>query len=213
MELGALPADPRLATKAPRGATGRTWWHPERSSGEAGQFKLIGTRPAAAEADRSPRSSMSARVNMSITRSEYFISDLPWHINNGHRGKSEMCRFCCKSRFAQGVKNSAGRRRGFRVKVRGTSSPYVKLRRNLGKATAATRIGGCFSPPVFAKNWSSHTRKSGHQDGRLGFRPRIRSAARSAIMITAALMLPPTRSGITAASTTRSPAVPCTRRA
>jgi len=64
-------------------------------------------------------------------------------------------RLCCKSRFAQGVKNSAGRRRGFRVKMRGTSSPYVKPRGDLGKATAATRIGGCFSPPVFAKNWSS----------------------------------------------------------
>src|SRR5215471_15176483 len=68
---------------------------------------------------------------------------------------SPIGRFCCKFRFAQSVKNSAGRRRGFRVKMRGTSSPYVKLRGDLGKATAATRIGGCLSPPVFAKNWSS----------------------------------------------------------
>ena len=34
-------------------------------------------------------------------------------------------RFCCKSRFAQGLKNSEGHRRGFRVKMRGASSPHV----------------------------------------------------------------------------------------
>src|SRR3984893_3560011 len=42
--------------------------------------------------------------------------------------------------------------------------------------------------------------------------PRIKSLAFSAIMITAALMLPPTRSGKTEASITRRPCVPCTRR-
>ena len=40
--------------------------------------------------------------------------------------------------------------------------------------------------------------------------PRITSAAFSAIMITGALMLTPTRSGITEASTTRSPSIPKT---
>ena len=44
-----------------------------------------------------------------------------------------------------------------------------------------------------------------------GARPRMRSAAFSAIMITAALILPPTRSGITDASTTRSASTPRTR--
>ena len=44
--------------------------------------------------------------------------------------------------------------------------------------------------------------------GANGGRPRIISAAFSAIMMTGALMLPPTRSGITEASTTRRPSTP-----
>ena len=35
-------------------------------------------------------------------------------------------RYCCKSRFALGVGNSAGCRCDFRVKMRGASSPHVK---------------------------------------------------------------------------------------
>jgi hypothetical protein len=31
--------------------------------------------------------------------------------------ESVRCRYCCKSRFAEGVKNSEGRRRGFRVEI------------------------------------------------------------------------------------------------
>ena len=39
--------------------------------------------------------------------------------------------YCCKSRFAQGVGNSAGCRRDFRVKMRGTSSPSRETHRRL----------------------------------------------------------------------------------
>ena len=63
-------------------------------------------------------------------------------------------RFCCKSRFQQGLENSKGRRRGFRVKMRGTSSPRVKLTGDFGRANEATRIGDYFLRRVFAKNWS-----------------------------------------------------------
>jgi len=41
--------------------------------------------------------------------------------------------------------------------------------------------------------------------------PRIQSAARSAIMMVGALVLPPISVGITEASTTRRPSMPCTR--
>ena len=46
---------------------------------------------------------------------------------------------------------------------------------------------------------------------RAGSRPLMRSAARSAIMIVGALVLPRTRVGITEASTTRSDSIPITR--
>ena len=32
-------------------------------------------------------------------------------------GKSEKCRYCCKSRFAEGIKISEGRWLGFRVEM------------------------------------------------------------------------------------------------
>jgi hypothetical protein len=73
----------------------------------------------------------------------------------GHRAMSDLCplsaRYCCKSRFALGFKNSAGRRRGFRVKMWGTSSPHVKLTGDFGNASEAIRIGDCFLFHVFAK--------------------------------------------------------------
>src|SRR5215467_14394346 len=61
-------------------------------------------------------------------------------------------RFCCKSRSALVKKNSAGCRRGFRVKMWGTSSPYAKLTGDFRNATEAIRIGDCVSSQVFAKN-------------------------------------------------------------
>jgi hypothetical protein len=61
-------------------------------------------------------------------------------------------RLCCKSRFALMIKNSEGYRRGFRVKMWGTSSPHVKLTGDFGNAIEVIRIGGCFPFRVFAKN-------------------------------------------------------------
>ena len=57
---------------------------------------------------------------------------------------SAVGRYCCKSRFAEGVKNSEGRRRGFRVKICGTSSPHAKLIGDFGSATEVIRIVDCF---------------------------------------------------------------------
>jgi hypothetical protein len=61
---------------------------------------------------------------------------------------------CCKSRFAPMVKNSAGYRRGFRVKMWGVSSPHVKLAGDLANVSDAIRIGDCFPFRNFAKNQS-----------------------------------------------------------
>src|SRR5215510_7558722 len=61
-------------------------------------------------------------------------------------------RFCCKSRFALVTENSAGRGRGFRVKMRGTSSPRDKLTGDFGNAIEVIRIGDYFPFRLFAKN-------------------------------------------------------------
>src|SRR3974377_2239076 len=53
-----------------------------------------------------------------------------------------MGRFCCKSLFAPLIKNSLGRRRDFRVKMWGTSSPDRKLTGDLGNAIETTEIDG-----------------------------------------------------------------------
>ena len=54
-------------------------------------------------------------------------------------------RFCCKSLFALVAKNSLGRRRDFRVKMWGTSSPDDKLTGGLANVTEAISIDGCGS--------------------------------------------------------------------
>jgi hypothetical protein len=59
---------------------------------------------------------------------------------SGHRGRSEKCRYCCKSRFALVIKNSAGRRFGFRVRMRGASSLHAKRIGDFGNATEGIRI-------------------------------------------------------------------------
>jgi len=69
----------------------------------------------------------------------------PWFI-------AAVCRFCCKSLFAQVTKNSPGRRRDVRVKMWGTSSPDHKLTGDLGNGTEATKIGGCGSDCLIAGN-------------------------------------------------------------
>src|SRR6516225_149778 len=53
-----------------------------------------------------------------------------------------MCRYCCKSLFAQAIKNFSGFRRDFRIKMWGTSSPDDKLADDLGNAIEGTRISG-----------------------------------------------------------------------
>jgi len=69
-----------------------------------------------------------------------------------HHWMSQMCRYCCKSRFAQAMKNSAARTFGFRVRMRGTSSPHIKRTGDFGNATEGIRIGDQFPSCVFAKN-------------------------------------------------------------
>ena len=63
-------------------------------------------------------------------------------------------RFCCKSRFALVVGNSAGRRCAFRVRMWGASSPHVKLTGDFANVSDAIRIGDCFPFRNFAKNQS-----------------------------------------------------------
>src|SRR5262245_12537760 len=65
---------------------------------------------------------------------------------------SQKGRFCCKSRFALVTENSAGRGRGFRVKMCGTSSPRDKLTGDFGNAIEVIRIGDYFPFRLFAKN-------------------------------------------------------------
>src|SRR5215469_10516436 len=79
----------------------------------------------------------------------------------------------CKSRFALVFKNSAGRRCGFRVKMRGTSSLHGKLTGDFGNASEAGRISDCLPSHAFAKkqalcnlrllqqNWSKAERLTG----------------------------------------------------
>src|SRR6476646_3674019 len=61
-------------------------------------------------------------------------------------------RYFCKSRFAQVIKNSAGCRRVFGVKMWGDMSPRVKLTGYFGNAIEGIRISNRLPPLVFAKN-------------------------------------------------------------
>src|SRR6202048_3430214 len=64
-------------------------------------------------------------------------------------------RFCCKSLFALAIKNSFGRRRDFRVKMWGTSSPEDKLAGDLGNVIEATSIRGRRSDFFYSRKISA----------------------------------------------------------
>src|SRR6478735_1289983 len=77
--------------------------------------------------------------------------------------KSEKCRYCCKSRFAQAIKNSAGCRRVFGVKMWGDRPSRVKLTGDFGNAIEGIRISNHLPLLVFAKNsWRCNFRLLQH---------------------------------------------------
>src|SRR5262245_45348792 len=81
--------------------------------------------------------SRAAKLTLSITRRVY-----PRKPTSAKRTCTSVpCRFCCKSLFVLVTQNSPGRRREFRVKMWGTSSPNDKLVSDLGNPTEATRVG------------------------------------------------------------------------
>jgi hypothetical protein len=75
-------------------------------------------------------------------------------ISRQRSKRSLLGGFCCKSRFALVVGNSAGRRCAFRVRMWGASSPHVKLTGDFANVSDAIRIGDCFPFRNFAKNSS-----------------------------------------------------------
>src|SRR5580692_4666554 len=64
---------------------------------------------------------------------------------------SALGRFCCKTLFAPVIKNFPGRRRDFRVKMWGASSPDDKLTGDLPNEIETTHIGGFRSDRVIAR--------------------------------------------------------------
>jgi uncharacterized protein DUF2550 len=68
------------------------------------------------------------------------------------------------------------------------------------------------APPPFPLYTAAATGRSAEPDGASGARPAIRSAARSAMAITGAFVLPRGTDGMTEASTTRRPSMPRTFR-
>jgi RES domain-containing protein len=86
-----------------------------------------------------------------VTRDHLPGWDTPEPLASRTHG-SLWVRYCCKSRFAQVIKNSAGCRRVFGVKMWGDMSPRVKLTGDFGNAIEGIRISNRLPPLVFAKN-------------------------------------------------------------
>jgi hypothetical protein len=93
-------------------------------------------------------------INLQTRCHDLIHLDLPWNparleaslgqggLQAAWRGESASGRFCCKSLFALVIKNSPGRRRDFRVRMWGTSSPDEKLTRDLARVIEAISIDG-----------------------------------------------------------------------
>jgi hypothetical protein len=71
-----------------------------------------------------------------------FVSFRPLRTWHRFSLPPEMCRYCCKSLFAQVIKHSPGFKRDFRVKMWGTSWSDDKLADDLSNVIEATSIGG-----------------------------------------------------------------------
>src|ERR1700738_5301440 len=96
-------------------------------------------------------------------------------------------RFCCKSLFALAIKNSFGRRRDFRVKMWGTSSPEDKLTGDLGNVIEATSIGGrradFFIPRKLAPGNLGLLQQYRHEGATALHRRRVRCPSRPLIVV------------------------------
>jgi putative tryptophan/tyrosine transport system substrate-binding protein len=111
---------------------------------------LKGAKPADLPVLRQPNSSSSSTCRppgYSASRCQIRSNCSPTRSSNNHTAfaalhESAAGRFCCKSLFALAIKNSFGRRRDFRVKMWGTSSPEDKLTGDLRNVIEATSIGG-----------------------------------------------------------------------
>src|SRR5262249_31648625 len=93
--------------------------------------------------------------NSRLSANRWLMSARPRKRTNSRRlGRSDLCRYCCKSLFALVITIPPGCRRDFRVKMWGTSSPDDKLTGDLGNVIETTQIGGRRSDRLTAGNLS-----------------------------------------------------------
>ena len=102
-------------------------------------------RRARCSPEGSPRTEFAATGELRIPHKPFNYRSYFSYSDNSNR-------YCCKSRFAQVVKNSAGCRRRFRVRSGGTSSSHARRIDGLGSATTTMRIGDYGALQVLAKN-------------------------------------------------------------